>query len=51
MPNDNIMRCIKKASGEMTSDNYEEIINKEGEKKLKNVKKDVPVDVDWANEF
>ena len=26
MPNDNIMRCIKKASGEMTSDNYEEII-------------------------
>ncbi len=26
MPNDNIMRCIKKASGEMTADNYEEII-------------------------
>ena len=26
MPNDNIMRCIKKASGEMTSDNYEEIV-------------------------
>jgi len=26
MPNDNIMRCIKKASGEMTADNYEEIV-------------------------
>lgn len=26
MPNDNIMRCIKKASGEMTADNYEDII-------------------------
>ena len=25
MPNDNIMRCIKKASGEMGTDNYEEI--------------------------
>lgn len=26
MPNDNIMRCIKKAAGELSSDNYEEII-------------------------
>lgn len=26
MPNDNIMRCIKKASGEMSADNYENII-------------------------
>ena len=26
MPNENIQRCIKKASGEMGSDNYEEII-------------------------
>ena len=33
------------------TNNYEEIINKEGENKLKNVKKDVPVDVEWANEF
>ncbi len=26
MPNDNIQRCIKKAAGEMSGDNYEEII-------------------------
>lgn len=26
MPNDNITRCIKKASGDMSGDNYEEII-------------------------
>ena len=26
MPNDNIMRCIKKASGEMSADNYENIV-------------------------
>jgi YebC/PmpR family DNA-binding regulatory protein len=26
MPNDNIARCIKKASGDMTADNYEEIV-------------------------
>ncbi|MDD6309217.1 MAG: YebC/PmpR family DNA-binding transcriptional regulator [Clostridia bacterium] len=26
MPNDNIMRCIKKAAGDQTADNYEEII-------------------------
>ncbi len=26
MPNDNIMRCIKKAAGDQTADNYEEIV-------------------------